>query len=416
MQEKIRVLMIGLEVSCEATGESYAAFRHAEALSTRVRLTVVAMQRSTHTPLAEQLPLAEVITFPRPKWIDRLGPIDFMLKPTWPIFYWHVRRLLARNRLRFDVAHQIVPLGMRYATPLRGSGIPYVIGPLGGALEAPPGFASEMASAPWFTKLRRLDRLRFRYDPWLRGSYADAALVLGVAPYVRDLLADVPVRRYEDMLELGIEDVAAPRPLRQGGALRLLHVGRGVRTKGLRDVVRALALLKDRPEITLVSAGDGEEIAICRNEAVQLGVADRVTFMRHLPRRRIEDLYAEADVFVFPSFREPTGNVLYEAMRWGLPVIAARCGGPDWIVDDTCGLKVDAVNPDQLARDVAGAIRRLADEPGLMERLSEGAREKVVREGLWSAKADRLAALYADVAHSAARGDATRPETAAVVP
>jgi len=286
--------------------------------------------------------------------------------------------------------------------------LPYVVGPLGGALETPEAFRSEGQGAAWYTKARGLDRWRFRNDPWLRKSYADAALVLGVAPYVRDVLGDIPIQRFEPVLELGVTDVPPlpTRPERTSG-LRLLHVGRGVRTKGLRDVVRAMGHLKDElPDMTLTSAGAGEEIDVCKAEADALGISDRITFHGLIPREDVETLYEDADIFVFPSFREPAGNVVYEAMRWGLPIIAAARGGPDWIVDDHTGLKVAVTEPEQFARDIAEAIRTLAADPVRRRTMGQAAHAKLEREALWSVKAQGLAKLYAEVVQTSQRADA----------
>ncbi len=171
-----------------------------------------------------------------------------------------------------------------------------------------------------------------------------------------------------------------------------------MRTKGLRDVVRAIGALRDLPGVTLTSAGAGEELDICRAEAARLGVADRVTFLGRIPRAEVEQLYASHDVFCFPSFREPAGGVLYEAMRHGLPVITADRGGPGWIVDDASGLRLPVTDPEIFAAEIAAALRRFAQEPGLAPRLGAGARAKVLREGLWSAKAQAMADLYRDIA------------------
>jgi glycosyltransferase involved in cell wall biosynthesis len=247
--------------------------------------------------------------------------------------------------------------------------------------------------------LRDLDALRFRHDPWLRASYANAACVLGVAPYVRDVLGDIPLKRFEPVLELGIDDAAPQHPARsEPGRLRVLHVGRAVRTKGLRDVVRAMGALRDLPGVTLTSAGAGEDLERCRAEAARLGVADRVTFLGRIPKAAVEALYASHDAFCFPSFREPAGGVLYEAMRHGLPVVTADRGGPGWIVDDTSGLRLPVTDPRTYASDIAAALRRFAQEPGLATRLGAGARAKVLREGLWSVKARAMVDLYRDIA------------------
>nr|WP_238941293.1 glycosyltransferase [Jannaschia sp. Os4] len=242
---------------------------------------------------------------------------------------------------------------------------------------------------------RGLDGLRLRRDPWLRGSYAEAALVLGVAPYVRERLvaAGLPPRRYETVLELGIDGVAGPRRPVGDGKVRLLHVGRGVRTKGLRDVIRAMARLND-PRLHLTSAGDGPEIAPCRAEAEAAGLGDRVRFLGLIPRGEVEALYATADAFVFPSFREPAGNVVYEAMRWGLPIVAADYGGPGAILDRSCAVMVPPSDPEAFVAGIAAGIRRIADDPVAAAEMGARARAKVEAEGLWPAKGERVAALY----------------------
>lgn len=403
----MKVLLIAPNIDATDVGEAYVAYKWAEALSSRVDLTVLAFQRDGRPDLADQLPGVRVVTWPEPAWARRNERLNAMLKPAWPVFERAVRRWIAAALAggeRFDVAHQLMPQAARYASPFRHFAIPYLIGPVGGALDTPRAFRSEAASAPLFTRLRALDAFRFRNDPWLRASYGRAACLIGVAPYVRDLLADVPLRRFEPILELGI-DALAPEHPRDAvpGQLRLLHVGRGIRTKGLRDAIRALAQLRDLPGATLTSAGEGEEIALCRAEAERLGVSDRVSFLGRIPRTDVEALYASHDAFCFPSFREPAGNVLYEAMRHGLPVVTAARGGPDFIVDETCGFRIPVTEPGRYARDIATAVRRLALDPESRLNLGAGARRKVGREGLWTAKGDRVVALYEELAKAPGR-------------
>jgi glycosyltransferase involved in cell wall biosynthesis len=403
----MKLLLIAPNVDATDVGEAFVAFKWAEALSALVDVTLLCFHREGRPDPARQLPRARVVTWPEPAWARRNERLNAMLKPAWPVFERKVRLWLAEALARgerFHIAHQLMPQAARYASPLRHFDIPYLIGPLGGALDTPEAFRPEAGGAPLFTRLRALDAFRFRNDPWLRASYARAACVLGVAPYVAEVLSDVPIRRFEPVLELGIADVApvVPRP-HDPGRLRLLHVGRAVRTKGLRDAVRALAHLPDLPGVTLTSAGTGEEIAAARAEAARLGVAHRVTFLGRVPRDAVERLYATHDAFCFPSFREPAGNVLYEAMRHGLPVITANRGGPAWIVDDSCGIRVPVTDPDRFARDIAAAVRRIALSPDLARTLGDGAREKVASEGLWPAKAARMVALYEELAAPSGR-------------
>lgn len=397
----MKLLLVAPNVDGTDVGEPYVSHKMIEALSAKAEVTLLCFQRPGRKDVAAQLPGVRVVTWPEPGFVLRFERLNAMLKPAWPLFAHRVRgwiaAALARGE-RFDIMHQLLPQAARYASPLRHFDQPYLIGPLGGALDTPEAFRAEAGSAPLFTRLRQLDAFRFRWDPGLRASYARAACIIGVAPYVREVLGAIPLKRFEPMLELGVEDAPeVPRPALLPDRLRLLHVGRGVRTKGLRDAVRALAHLKDLPGITLTSAGTGEEIAICKAEAEALGLAGRVTFLGQQPRSAVEDLYRSHDIFLFPSFREPAGGVLYEAMRNGLPVITAARGGPDYIIDDSCGFRIPVTNPQQFAQDIAQTIRLCANSPQILEKLGHNARAKVLAEGLWPAKADRLLKLYGEI-------------------
>lgn len=399
----MNVILLSYTFDGTDVGEGFVAYKWAKALAPHVDLTLLAFERPGRPTLAEQIPEAEVVTWPEPAFPRRYERLNATLKPAYPLLFRHVRQWLKKQRSlgrSFDLAHQIMPQAARYPCPFHGQSMPYVMGPLGGALPTPRAFQAEVSKAAWYTRLRGLDELRFKYDPWLRKSYSEADLLLGVAPYMKQRLAAIPMKRFEPFLELGIDGLP-PGPARRGtSGLKLLHVGRGVRTKGLRDVVRALSHLQDLPDVTLTSAGAGEEIERAREEAARLGVSDRVEFLGKIPREEVEQLYRTSDVFAFPSFREPAGGVLYEAMRWGLPIITADYGGPAFITDDSCAFRLPVSTPEQLPHDVAQAVRKLYENPSLREEMGTASQQKVLREGQWPNKALHLVELYKEVLKS----------------
>lgn len=397
----MRVLVLAPYLNAKGLGEVYSIFQWMEALSHRCDLTVLTVTASDE--LQAHLPEARVVTLKSPEVLKRFPRFTAMVKPWLPVYFRWARRWIRQELSRgtyWDVAHQVLPQAMRYACPLAEFGIPYVVGPLGGSLTTPPAFVGEVGSGGIAGRLRALDRFRLRNDWKLRRGYEAADLILGVAPYVADVLDEcgVDVRRFEPTLERSHEG-RLPRILRSSvpGDVHLLHVGRVVRTKGLRDVIRAMGRLSDHPNIRLTSAGDGPDLEACRAEAEALGVAERVTFLGRIPRSEVDRLYEDADVFCFPSFREPMGGVFFEAMEYGLPVIAAARGGPDFILDESCAIKVDVDAPDSFAEGIASAIRLLADDPELRHRLGEGAQRRLRQLGGWPEKAAHLEGLYRDI-------------------
>jgi glycosyltransferase involved in cell wall biosynthesis len=102
---------------------------------------------------------------------------------------------------------------------------------------------------------------------------------------------------------------------------------------------------------------------------------------RGLTADELRNFYASSDVLVVPSirtrsFREPWGLVCNEAMNQGIAIIAsdetgAAAGG--LVRHERNGLITRAGDPGELA----DALRRLHDDPGLRARLGEAGRRDV---------------------------------------
>jgi glycosyltransferase involved in cell wall biosynthesis len=396
----MKILMIAPACDGEDVGEAWVAFQWAKLLADRFELTLLSTYKRGHTPPAQQLPGARVIEWEEPPGVGRFERFNSLLQPGYLPFYISARRWI-KERLEagepFDVAHQVVPVAMRYPCPAAGFGIPLVVGPVGGSLESPPGFVDEEGATPWWQKLRALDAWRIRHDPLLRRTFESAACVIGVAPYVQEFLSPLHLRRMEIMSETAVHQV--PEPIDRTGRsvpVRLLHVGRIVRTKGLRDTIRALDLVRDL-DLVLDVVGDGNDREACEKLAAELGVSDRVAFHGKLPRDAVDEFYQRADIFVFPSYREPGGNVSLEAMAFGLPLVVCRRGGPGANVDDNCAISLESESPDQLARDCASAIRTLTENTTLRWAMGDAARTLAATSHLWSSRLSRMQEIYEEI-------------------
>jgi glycosyltransferase involved in cell wall biosynthesis len=395
-----KLLVIAPGCDKDDVGESWVAYQWVHRLARRHEVTLLSYYKRGKIPPSRHLRDVRVIEWPEPPFVGRAERLNSMLKPGYPSFYFRARRwtrqALAEGE-RFDLAHQPVPVAMRYPCPVAGMGIPFILGPVGGSLTSPRGFAGEENTAAWYVGLRSLDGVRMRWDPTLRRTYADAACVLGIAPYVKEFVERVPLKRFEVMSETGIAGMPEPvdRSSRRGD-VRLLFVGRLVRTKGARDAIRAMGMLRDLP-IMFDIVGDGSDRGSCEALVAELGLTDRVLFHGWMPRERTVNFYRSADVFLFPSYREPGGNVVFEAMSFGLPLIVSDRGGPGNVVDETSGIRVPALAPDQFAKDLAGAVEQLVRDPVVRLRLGDGARQRVADIGLWDRKVESMESLFDEI-------------------
>ena len=133
--------------------------------------------------------------------------------------------------------------------------------------------------------------------------------------------------------------------------------------------------------------GDGEDLEACRREAGELCLGDTVRVLGWRPKADVQAHLAATDVFLFPSFREPTGAVLLEALRHALPCITCNYGGPAQIVDESCGLRIAPAGEQSFARSLAAAIDLLADNPDLRGKLANGAARRVAQDSTGASSA-----------------------------
>jgi len=108
--------------------------------------------------------------------------------------------------------------------------------------------------------------------------------------------------------------------------LVVLFLGTGYARKGLARVLDSFPLIAaECPNAHLVVAGFDSSAARYRARAVDLGIADRVSFLGG--RRDTEICYAAADLYVLPTLYDPFATTTLEALASGLPVVTTKTNG-----------------------------------------------------------------------------------------
>ena len=115
-----------------------------------------------------------------------------------------------------------------------------------------------------------------------------------------------------------------------------------VERKGFRTLINAFAqVLRTNANVRLEIGGDGPERKKLHELCKSLGIERSVLFLGSLSREQVRDALWRAHAFVLPSYLETFGVVLLEAMSTGLPVIATKCGGPEFFVDSKSGIIIE---------------------------------------------------------------------------
>jgi len=127
------------------------------------------------------------------------------------------------------------------------------------------------------------------------------------------------------------------------------HVARLSPEKDQLTLLKSFAIVAKRLEnATLVIAGDGQMRQQLQTEAIQLGVADKISFLGF--RNDIPELLQTFGLFVLSSIKEGTSLTILEAMAAGLPVVATNVGGnPEVVEHGHTGYIVPPKHPEKLA-------------------------------------------------------------------
>ena len=160
----------------------------------------------------------------------------------------------------------------------------------------------------------------------------------------------------------------------------ILFVGRiDVTRKNVQMLVRAFAKTPV-DGVKLVLAGKALPGSSIRRLVDELGLADRVVITGFVDEETLRNLYTHARVFVMPSLQEGLGNAIIEALSFGLPVVATRCGGAeDSVMDGRNGYLVD-VND---VEGMADRLHKVCADDELRERFSEGALRHIREVHSW---------------------------------
>ncbi|MEM9280764.1 MAG: glycosyltransferase [Verrucomicrobiota bacterium] len=156
----------------------------------------------------------------------------------------------------------------------------------------------------------------------------------------------------------------------------ILSVGRLEPQKNLALLMEAFSdLVSDFPHYELRVVGDGSEREQLESLAGRLGILSKTHFLGRISTVKQE--YERAEIFAIPSLYESFGLVAAEAMYAELPVVALKeCPGLSaFLVDRENALLVYKEKGHQGFSD---ALRKLAEDKTLRERLGENGKKRVL--------------------------------------
>lgn len=302
-----------------------------------------------------------------------------------------VKRL--NKKYHFDYIQHITLGDFRVVGTAWKTDSKFIFGPVGGAQLMPKVFE------PYVTEHRKSEKVRefinkfVKFNPFYRHALNHCDLILGANKETCEYLSSIVKDRSKCrvLTENGIMAEKINEPLFEkkdtNEAVNILWAGRLIYRKGLAFLLEALSRVDTDRKYQLLLVGDGPELEALKKLAIELGIDDKVTFYGKIPYTEMKKVYSVSDFFVFPSLRETTGTVLFEAMSNGLPVLTFNQNGADLLIDEGCGIKVDINQAlDQIKNDFAYGIKSLVENDEMRIALGKAAYEKILKDFTWENK------------------------------
>lgn len=289
---------------------------------------------------------------------------------------------------KFDLVQHITWGNFRFPSFMGRLGVPFIFGPVAGGEDAPKNLRRGLGlrGRVW-DSLRRASNLLLTRAPLMRATYKRATQIVVTT---NETLREIPApyrQKVRVQQAVGI-DPSGPRvsaersstPATGRAKLKLLFAGRLLPWKGLHLGLMALAALGSQSkDVHLAVVGSGSDESRLKRLTRRLDLEHSVSWIPWMDTDDLARLYAEFDLFLFPSLHDSGGMAVLEAMSFGLPVLCLDLGGPGISVDDTCGrvIRTRDHTEEELAQLISACLSEFLLDPSILKPLSVGARRRV---------------------------------------
>ncbi len=417
----LRILIVAEHASAQFGGEAALPLHYYRLLRSR-RIPVWLLVHDRIRPELQALfpdDRDQIVYVPDTTWhllLNRFG--KFLPERLWPFtigFCMGILTQLAQRRIirqlvkqhQINVIHQPIPVSPKQPSMIFGMGAPVVIGPMNGGMDYPPGFQQKHSRVVDFTVY--LGRQFANLLNWMIPGKRQASALLVANQRTRKALPAGVSKHVIELVENGVDaelwssnsPVYAKSP---SSAVHCVFVGRLVDWKAVDLLLLAFKQALSQVPISLTIIGDGKERENLMQQAQALEILGteirqpgQVYFAGWLTQTDCASYLNQSDIFVLPSLLECGGAVVLEAMMLGLPVIAAKWGGPADYLDSSCGILIEPRSQQQFVEELSQALITLAQHPQLREAMGQIGQNKARQEFDWDVKIDRVLTIYQKV-------------------
>lgn len=305
--------------------------------------------------------------------------------------FWQIGILKLGKKLheqyRFNMVHHLTFGVFRDVSFLYKIPVPFIFGPVGGGDYTPPQLAIYPRKYRFQEEIRKIVNLIALLNPFLNRMFSTAQIILTKTSATKRLIPEKWQNKTYNRLEIGIDNVISSIPENRNKKT-FLYVGRFIYLKGLDLLLDTFKYYLDHYDSTaqLLLIGTGNYLPRIEKFIHRNNIGNQIKIIPWLSFEELKQYYQTSTAFVFPSLHDSSGNVVLEALSFGLPVICLDCGGPAYVMGDTLEDTIIATlnkSPEQICKDFAKKMNILATNESFYNNVAIKSQQRA-KEFLWS--------------------------------
>ncbi len=326
-----------------------------------------------------------------------------------PLYYWgykHWQKFALKKAkemhklISFDIVHQLTQITFREPGYMWRLDIPFIWGPTGGTATFPKAFRKELSVSSKILAIMRSmgNRYQFRFVKRIRKANKKAAVIYTFSKSDADRLRKKANGKVKIMLDVGTYPHSNTLIQSSEGnkLLKGIWCGRLSEYKAPDILLKALGLSdKTKNNIKFIIIGKGPLEKPMSDLAKKLGLYN-IEWIKEVSHEKVFELMGESDFFVHTSIQEATSSVITEALTMRLPVICHDAFGMSTAIDETCGIKIPFISPEESIKGFHHAMESLILSKDLLYKLKDGAQRRSA-EISWDIMAETIAADYTEI-------------------
>lgn len=291
--------------------------------------------------------------------------------------------------IRFDVIHHVTMNDYRIPSEMyKAKGAKVIWGPMGGA-QVTPRSLKVYEKNQLVASFREFVNKSCSWNPFYKKALRSYYKIYCINNETQKQISRIVGKDVPLMPELALRDEYKNLPIRKGNndILKIVFVGRLIGKKGIAFLVDALSLMPTDMNWELLIFGDGDDHALIEKQIADSGIGKNVKLMGNRPLNQIAEAYQQADVFVLPSLRETSRNVLLEAMAYAVPIVAFDTSFCRLLKEVDCGVFINTEQAlEGIKEDYCKAIVTLGQDKELAKQMGMNGYKYVNSKLTWDEK------------------------------